>query len=266
MIGGRQLEAILDRPWSIGRTAAWLFDRTRPAWSNARVCAVDVPVDAAAARRWLPPPITPAVPAAATVFVADYPETSFGIRYRECGVLVHGRLHRRPVLHCAWMVVDDDAALTLGRELLGFPKKLATITLEGEVAAGARVRALVRRRDVDLIRIEGTIGEALTDAHAFAAPIANVRGLPSALPPVLWRMDVPERMHAARAADVTITIGTTAWDPLGELLATTSAPARMCRVDIGVPPPGAGAVPRGIVPVALVSPRWLVERYPFRVL
>ncbi|MCZ7535012.1 MAG: acetoacetate decarboxylase family protein [Acidimicrobiia bacterium] len=65
-------------------------------WTNARVLAVDVEVDAGAAQALLPLPLVVSDPPRATVFCADYPEGIFGIVYREAAVLIHCRDDRGP--------------------------------------------------------------------------------------------------------------------------------------------------------------------------
>jgi acetoacetate decarboxylase len=42
------------------------------------------------------------------------------------------------------MAVDDDTALILGREMLGFPKKMADIELEKSTASRLLVRPITR--------------------------------------------------------------------------------------------------------------------------
>jgi acetoacetate decarboxylase len=255
-------DAALAAPWSLSRTRRLLLAPQRPTWPEARLVQFDTPIDARAARRLLPGALRLAEPARASWFVAEYAQTSFGVAYRECGLLLHARLRRRAVLHCAWMVVDDDSALILGRELLGFPKKLAQIEFTD---AGDRVAARVSRRGVELLCVEGRLGADSAPRRAFPLPIVNVRGLPSLAPALLWRMEVPERFHAGRSAALSVAVRGSAHDPLAELVAgACEVEGSWLRVDLGVPPPDAGAMPRGVRPVGLVSPAWLARLLPFR--
>ena len=129
--------------------------------------------------------------------------TGPGFDYREVGVLLHATLRKKPVLHVAWMVVDDDTAMSLGRELLGFPKKMAEIDVEvGEASA----RAIVRRRGVDLLAIRADLGEPIAETKVFPKPIVNVRGIPSLLPDMLLRMDGGECFHSGRAAEFEVQV------------------------------------------------------------
>jgi len=256
--------SLLSQPWSLARTGKVFLNRHAPTWPDARVVVFDTPVDAATARTWMPRGLRlPAAPRA-TIFVADYPSTSFGVAYRECGVLLHALRRGREVVHCAWMVVDDDTAMILGRELLGFPKKLARIELQ---EADGRVHAAVVRRGTELLRLEARLGEGLTARKAFPQPIVNVRGNPGFFPQALWQMTVPERFHGGHAAALEVEVRGSAEDPLDRLaIGTREAAGAWLNVDLGAPPPDAGPVPRGVYPVGLVSPLWMARAYPFRVL
>jgi hypothetical protein len=138
-------------------------------WIDALVLIADLEVDAEAVRELLPPGLELASPPTATVFVADYPETAFGSSYREAALLLHGRDEHGPLRHCSWMVVDDDTALILGREVLGFPKKMADITLE---VSDGHVVGSVSLKGVEVMRIECDLsddppGTAPVFAHRF---------------------------------------------------------------------------------------------------
>lgn len=255
---GAEFAARFAVPWSLRRTADLLL-RREVAWPEARIVSMTVPVDAAVARAWLPPGLVPDAPARAVVFVADYPRTSFGVAYREAGVLLCARHHRRPVLHCAWMVVDDDTAMILGRELLGFPKKLARIDVDVDADAGT-ARARVERAGVEILALDASAGMSAApgsaDAPPFASPIVNLWG------PVLLSMVVPQRVLAGRAALGELRTRDTPSDPLATLVPPTTAAARVQIVDLGVPPIG-WSLPQ-IRPVGLVAPWWLLSRYPSR--
>lgn len=255
--------ASLDGSWSIERTRRMLLQR-RWTWARADITLADVSVDAEVARRWLPPALALPAAAAATVFVADYPDTAMGFSYREAGVLLHARLRGAPVLHCAWMVVDDDTALILGRELLGFPKKLAAIDLD---FAGPSARASVVRRGVEVLaleaRIEGAPVDRVGDPRAFPHPIVNVRGVPGAAPSLLVGMAPNERCHESRPMRVAIGSRRSACDPIADLGIAGEHPGRHLIVDLAHPDaPDATRVPAW--PAAIASPTWLWKAYPFR--
>jgi len=112
--------------WSLRRSRDFLSGAGHSLsafWADSKFLAFDAEIDPETARAWLPPGRRASDPPRALVFAVDYVKTGLGLDYREVGVLLHARLRGKPVLHVAWMVVDDDTALILGRELLGFPKK-----------------------------------------------------------------------------------------------------------------------------------------------
>lgn len=258
----RRVEGLLREPASLARTHRLLLPRNAPVWPDARIAVATVPVAAATARAWLPRALRAADPARATIFVAEYPSTSFGIAYREAGVLLHARRFGREVVHCAWMVVDDDRALVLGRELLGFPKKLAQIEF---ALADGRVKARVLRRGTTLVALEGRAPQRTEPQPAFPLPIANVRPGPSFLPALLLRIKVPERPHATWTDRFSIRVEGTAFDPLDPLeIKAGDVDGRIVVSDLGAPPDQAGPLPRGIFPIGLVSPFWIARQLPFR--
>lgn len=256
-----RVQALLAKRGDLRRTAALLLGGEGPVWPRARIAVFDAPVDAAAARAWLPPGLRSSDPARATIFVADYPETTFGVAYREAGVLLHAVHRRRPVLHCAWMVVDNDTALILGRELLGFPKKLAEIDFLMDAGSAT---ARVRRGGVSLIALHMEGAGPRSDREPFTHPIVNARGIPSLLPAVLYRMDVPQRVHEGRRGTMTVEIGGSAADPLDRFgVGKREIPGDAMVADLAVPPAARRSVPP-VRPVGLVRPTWLAKHYPER--
>jgi hypothetical protein len=137
--------------------------------------------------------------------VPSYPKTAFSVGYREAAVLVHVRTPFGRGRHCCWMVVDDDTTLILGRELLGYPKKLARIDYE-ESAEG--VRAGVTRRGKAVLTLAARRGlrqphpEPVFDCRTF-----NIGGIGQMfmLQPV-WMFRPRESLHNSYDAQVSIAI------------------------------------------------------------
>jgi len=104
----------------------------------------------------VPRPLLPTKNALCTVFIARYPETNFGCTYNEGALFIHCQYKGETGFYCLSMPVDDDMAMIGGREQYGFPKKIADkITLEQEES---RVIGVVVRKGVDILRIEGQLG------------------------------------------------------------------------------------------------------------
>lgn len=200
-------------------------------WSNARVLMVEVTVARTAASSFLPAALEPTDPPRATLFVADYPETRFGSVYREAGVLLHARDAKGEALHCSWMVVDDDAALILGRELLGFPKKMAEIHLE---ESGGTVLGRVVRKGTELLRIEAELqGDQAHPAPLFGRRVVNAIGTPITGIKLVDLAPAAETIHASRLAEAKVMLASSEWDAFGGLTVPPTAAARYVRLDFG---------------------------------
>ncbi len=138
------------------RTGAFLARFTGA--EMVRVVARTEPTVAAAV---LPKPLQVPRDPVVGAFVAHYPETNFGVDYNEGALFVGAEYRGEQGLYCLAMPVDDDLAMVLGREGVGFPKKMADhISLERD---GARVIGSVVRHGVEILHIEG-------DAHAEVTP------------------------------------------------------------------------------------------------
>jgi acetoacetate decarboxylase len=205
----------------------------RDIWTRARMVFADLPVDAERVRGWLPAPLRLAAPARATVFIADYPETTFGSVYREAAVLLHVRLFGIPMVFCPWMVVDDDRALILGRELLGYPKKLAEIHFAED---RGRFAGAVTRHGTEVMRIEGAIGEREPDPPpGIGRRAVNVRSLMTFLPGHLLLFRPVETIHACHRVAARVVLRSSSDDPIGIAAGdATAATIRTC--DIGTSP------------------------------
>jgi acetoacetate decarboxylase len=150
-----------------------------PPYEYRRARMVTCLLDGAAPRDVLPAGLQlPETPSRAVVF-ADYPDTTIG-PYREVVVLVGAQRQQATGMFCPLIYVDSDAALCAGREIWGFPKKLAQIEFEqhGEV-----VRARLVRDGIELLSLSGSIEERV-DPTAFAAlgalPLYNRKLIPGA--------------------------------------------------------------------------------------
>lgn len=220
-------------------------------YTGAVFFAVRVALDARVARRWLPPGVRLAEPAVATVFAAHFPETSFGSVYDEAGIFFHVRRRFTDAVFCPWMVVTDDVALVVGRELLGYPKKLARITFryggrgEGALRAGD-VHAEIERRGRVVLTLRGTARERVESAPPMLGQRAlNVRGALGVSSQRLVTFTPRERLREARRATAEIELGARSdlaleedRDPLDALGLGAVLGAHLHRVDVsaGLPP------------------------------
>ncbi len=77
--------------------------------------------------RILPPPLKPAPHPIASAFVAFYPSTNIGVTYKETALFIRATFNGEEGGYCLAMPVTNDMALIGGREIFGFPKKIAEI-------------------------------------------------------------------------------------------------------------------------------------------
>ncbi len=224
-------------------------------WENARFVLVDLPLDRKETRRILPPGLWLDEPARATLFIANYTKTSFTVPYREAALLIQVDTLLGRGVHCAWMVVDDDTALIYGRELLGYPKKLAEISFEeGEQG----VKASVSRRGGPVVSVQAVRGAVEVNPEPVMGRKAfNVGGLgqATALNP-LWMFKPREIIHQSHAARASIELYPSDWDPIERLVSGPQLSARLAVIDI------VGS--SYMIPVGVAGPRWFTRTADMR--
>jgi acetoacetate decarboxylase len=213
-------------------------------YRDAYYLVADVELDEAAASQWIPRPLALARPGRAQVFTGYFPTNTFGSVYREAGVFVDVVHRGTRAMFCPWMLVDDDVALIVGRELLGYPKKLGELAWEHE---GDRIRGSAHRRGHELISMEGTLGERIAEPPPILGrPHRNIRATTGISVPKVIAFTPRERVVEVRRATLDVRIGGSERDPLHEMGFGRVLDARLHRVDLG------GAMPP--IPVAAVSP------------
>jgi len=80
--------------------------------------------------RLLPPPLEPASRPIAMCFVVRYPSTNQGLPYNEAALILRCKYKEEQGNYYLSMPVTDDRALIGGREIFGFPKKIANVVLK----------------------------------------------------------------------------------------------------------------------------------------
>lgn len=90
----------------------------------------------------------------ATAIVASYHETSFGPPYREAILSLDATYRGELGSYIVAIPVTDDMAMASGREIYGFPKKLAEIEL---VRRDHHAIGTVVRHGVEILRLEGEL-------------------------------------------------------------------------------------------------------------
>lgn len=247
---GRGLRGDIKRALSLG-------DPRRTLYRGAHYFAATVEVDADRMRQWLPAGVRLAEPGRADVFTAYFPDCNYGSVYHEAGLFVHIKARGQTGIHCPWMILDDDVALILGRELLGYPKKLGEIDWELDENG---IRATATRRGHKLISMHGRLGEVMTGAPPILGrPHRNVASLTGAFLPWVLAFTPGERpIEVRRIEDAHLEIGGSERDPIDQMGLGRVVEARLHRVDLtaGRPP----------IPIRPLTPLFTATRLRPRVL
>ncbi len=224
-------------------------------WENARFILADVPLNPSVARKLMPFGMKLAEPASGVLFIADYTKTSFTIPYQEAALLVRVRTLFGEGLHCCWMVVNDDTALIYGRELLGYPKKLADITFE---ETSERISASVTRRGVRVMAMEAERGPAQSSpAPVFDIKTFNAGGMGQYfLCNPVWLLRPVEEIHESYEATVSLSLEEAEFDPIARLVAGAPTSGRIAVTDI--------LGTRYMCPVGIAGPRWFPRTFNMR--
>jgi acetoacetate decarboxylase len=120
-------------------------------WEEAEFLLVDVPLNEGKAKKLLPMMMFLRKPCRGTIFFANYPKTAFTAPYLEAALLIHVWTPLGWGVHCPWMVVNDDTAMIYGREILGYPKKMAEMNYSTD---GKKIKADLSRRGVKILAVE----------------------------------------------------------------------------------------------------------------
>jgi acetoacetate decarboxylase len=100
--------------------------------------------------RLLPPPLKPSEYPLAWAFLAYYPRTNFDVTYLESALFLRASHEGEEGNYCLAMPVTNDIAMAGGREIYGFPKKIAEIHFarEQETAYGWTERRGIRFMEI----------------------------------------------------------------------------------------------------------------------
>ncbi|WP_072738054.1 acetoacetate decarboxylase family protein [Rhodococcus triatomae] len=239
------------------RRALELGRPRRTLYRDAHYFVATVEVDPDRMRQWLPPGIRLADKPRADVFTAWFPDCNYGSVYHEAGVFVHVKAGRRTGIHCPWMILDDDVALILGRELLGYPKKLGEIEWQH---TSDTVTATATRRSHELLSMSGSLGDVIdSPPMILGRPHRNVVGLSGVFVPwVVAFTPVETPIEVRRVEDVTLRISGSERDPIDQMGLGDVVDARLHRVDLSARMPP--------LPLRPLTPLYTLSRLRPRVL
>jgi len=113
--------------------------------------------------RILPPPLKPASRLLVTVLLANYPSTNMGITYLESALFVSAAYNNEEGLFTLSMPVTNDMALIGGREINGYPKKMADIEFK---RTGKVVSGWTERRGISFMELKANLTGKYKDNYA----------------------------------------------------------------------------------------------------
>ena len=167
-------------------------------YRNAQAISIKFETDREDALEVLPEPLELIEPACANLSFYWYPFTTFG-PYHEAILRLYARHEGKPLTYVQQIFVDTEPPMLAGREVWGYPKKLAKIGFERdrdmivgtlERPAGMRLASVVMRPEQPLAQL-GSNG-----------PTTGLRIIPSADPtttrPALAELIAADTQHSLR--------------------------------------------------------------------
>jgi acetoacetate decarboxylase len=110
--------------------------------------------------RLLPPPLEQADAPGGLIFIADYPVTNLGPGYREGALFVRCKYQGESGSYCLSMPITSEARMHNGRDVFGFPKKMADIHLERTEKG---VHGWVEREGTRFVEMEVTLTDTIPE-------------------------------------------------------------------------------------------------------
>ena len=125
-------------------------------YHKARVIAVIFQCAPGTKKKCLPPELESIENGLDAIIFAEYPDTSIG-PYNESLILLNCMYKGKPGSFVFNIYVDDDIALTAGREIWGFPKKMCKINITP--IQDKKIRATLSRKGITFLNVEVELGD-----------------------------------------------------------------------------------------------------------
>lgn len=160
----------MSDPWSMP-WAAPVFDPPPHSWQGVRSVVMSFQPDPEGLAAVLPPPLEPGEgPGMLTMLSYPWGSPQRTHPFNETVVLVPVRLGDEVANYVPFIYVTTDEAMIAGREMAGWPKKIADIAFERD---GDSFRGSVTRFGEKLIEVEGDFSALPEDDGSMAAIMAN---------------------------------------------------------------------------------------------
>jgi len=236
----------ISMPWS-----APVFGRPPHKWQGVRIAAFPFAPRPGSVERILPPGMERAA-GPGVVTLISYPASATFESYNELVVLVPVQVDGTQGNYVPYICVTTDEALIAGREIAGFPKKIAQITWERE---GTRFRGSVTRRARTILTVEGTVqgpmpSEGVPGRGSAGNPTINYKLIPDPAGGIeveeitKTQLDVVPREQEVGQAR--LRLQPSEFDPVSDLVPDTDGPMIVVTCDVTIP---AGEVLKQIIRV-----------------
>jgi acetoacetate decarboxylase len=149
---------------SFVKSMQWISENVTktPEFYDAEMLTVYFETTTSVVEKLLPPPLEPASAPLGIVFVANYPSTSFRVKYLESALFLRAAFQGDEGSYCLSMPVTDDMAMILGREIFGYPKKIGHIHLQ---RSGENVEGWTERHGVRFLDIKARLTGKFKDEY-----------------------------------------------------------------------------------------------------
>ena len=129
-------------------------------FTGARMMGVLFETRSPVTARLLPPPLEQADAPGGLIFIAEYPNTNLGPGYKEGALFIRCKYRGESGSYCLSMPITNEARMHNGRDVFGFPKKMAHIHLEKK---DRRAHGWVERQGIRFVEIEATLTDTIPE-------------------------------------------------------------------------------------------------------
>lgn len=214
------LKSFVEGCYSIPRTAP-LYGSPPYEYRDSWILNILFKTTSEVTRELVPEPLVPNSDNLMAIFVCRHKASGFGV-YNEVMLFVPSIFEEMSGNYVAYLYMDNDAGIAAGREIYGWPKKEARITI---VEKGEVLLATVERGGIELVRAAMELAElGKPEDFQFSEPWFNFKLIPSVkmdTPPEVMQLTSTteenlkvKRVYTGRA---TLEFGTSPVDPLHKI-------------------------------------------------
>ncbi len=215
----------ISMPWS-----APVFPPPPHSWPGVRVIAFPFVPKPGAVEKILPPGMQPG-DGPALITMLSYPQTPIIHPFKELVVMVPVTVGDVAGNYVPYIYVTTDEALIPGREIAGFPKKIADVVWERD---GTRFRGSVTRWGTRILSLEGTIDGpmppeiAAAQGQAAQRPAINYKLIPGPAGEIeieeITAVQLEITQRETEMGTGRVRCESSEWDPLADLIPDSEGP------------------------------------------